>query len=132
MREKMFEGHPNRSGLFDVKHGRGGMIDIEFVVQFLILTRAGELPQLTENLGNIALLRMSADVGLLDRAIAEASAQAYRELRRIQHRLRLNGAQYARVPFAEVEAWASAGRALWTAVLGPRPPHRAQRSEARA
>ena len=29
MREKMHAAHPNKSGLFDVKHDRGGMIDIE-------------------------------------------------------------------------------------------------------
>src|SRR6185295_10306222 len=37
MREKMHAAHPNRSGLFDVKHDRGGMIDIEFTVQYLVL-----------------------------------------------------------------------------------------------
>jgi glutamate-ammonia-ligase adenylyltransferase len=120
MREKMFDGHPNRSGLFDVKHGRGGMIDIEFVVQYLVLCYAGRLPQLTGNLGNIALLKMGADLGLIDHKLADPAAHAYREFRRVQHRLRLNGAEYARVPFASAEQWALDGRALWDAVLGGR------------
>src|SRR6185369_1134213 len=37
MRVTMREGHPNRSELFDVKHDPGGMVDIEFIVQYLVL-----------------------------------------------------------------------------------------------
>jgi glutamine synthetase adenylyltransferase len=37
MRQKMVDGHPNNSGLFDLKHDRGGMVDIEFIVQYLVL-----------------------------------------------------------------------------------------------
>jgi [glutamine synthetase] adenylyltransferase / [glutamine synthetase]-adenylyl-L-tyrosine phosphorylase len=37
MRQKMHDGHPNRSALFDLKHDRGGMVDIEFIVQTLVL-----------------------------------------------------------------------------------------------
>ena len=40
MREKLHAAHPNTSGLFDVKHDRGGMIDIEFAVQYLVLAHA--------------------------------------------------------------------------------------------
>src|SRR5207253_1966721 len=40
MRDKMHAAHPNASGLFDLKHDRGGMIDIEFAVQFLVLAHA--------------------------------------------------------------------------------------------
>src|SRR6267378_423237 len=49
MREKMHAAHPNKSGLFDVKHDAGGMIDIEFTVQYLVLARAHEFPALTKN-----------------------------------------------------------------------------------
>ena len=44
MREKLHAAHPNRSGLFDLKHDRGGMIDIEFSVQFLVLAHAHRIP----------------------------------------------------------------------------------------
>ena len=97
MREKLHAAHPNRSGLFDLKHDRGGMIDVEFAVQFLVLAHAHEHPQLTGNLGNIALLGI-AGLGLIPAALAERARNAYREFRRLQHALRLNGAQYARVP----------------------------------
>jgi len=44
MREKMLAAHPNRSGLFDLKHDRGGMIDIEFAVQYLVLATVPPSP----------------------------------------------------------------------------------------
>jgi glutamate-ammonia-ligase adenylyltransferase len=113
MRERMHAAHPNQSGLFDIKHDAGGMIDIEFTVQYLVLAHAHEFPSLTKNLGNIALLGMAAELGLLPKELAERSRVAYREYRRIQHALRLNGAQYARVPHAQVAAHVAAVRELW-------------------
>ena len=120
MREKMHAAHPNRSGLFDVKHDRGGMIDIEFAVQYLVLGFAAKFPDLTGNLGNIALLKMSAEHGLVPMDLAEKARGAYREYRRLQHALRLNGAQYARVPAPQAEPHAAAVRELWAAVFTSR------------
>ena len=112
MRERMHAAHPNKSGLFDIKHDAGGMIDIEFTVQYLVLARAHEFPSLAKNLGNIALLGMAAELGLLPKELAERSRVAYREYRRVQHALRLNGARYARVPHAQVAAHVAAVREL--------------------
>ena len=117
MREKMHAAHPNKSELFDLKHDRGGMIDIEFAVQFLVLANAHRYRDLTGNLGNIALLQMAAGHSLIDAALAERCRTAYREFRRLQHGLRLNGAPYARVPRAEVAAHVEAVRELWESVL---------------
>ena len=122
MREKLHAAHPNKSGLFDVKHDRGGMIDIEFSVQFLVLAHAQRFANLTKNLGNIALLKMAAGHGLIPDELAERCRDAYREFRRVQHSLRLNGAQYARVPAAQVARHAEAVRALWQAVFSARGP----------
>jgi glutamate-ammonia-ligase adenylyltransferase len=119
MREKMHTAHPNRSGLFDVKHDRGGMIDIEFTVQFLVLAHAHRFPDLTKNLGNIALLKMASEHALIASQLAERCRNAYREFRRIQHSLRLNGASYARVPPERVEPHVEAVRALWSSVPEP-------------
>ena len=113
----MHAAHPNKSGLFDVKHDRGGMIDIEFAVQFLVLGFAAQFPELTGNLGNIALLKMSAERGLIPAALAERCREAYREFRRIQHALRLEGAKYARVPPEQVRAEAESVRELWRLTL---------------
>jgi glutamate-ammonia-ligase adenylyltransferase len=116
MREKMHAAHPNSSGLFDVKHDRGGMIDIEFSVQLLILAHAHRFPVLTKNLGNIALLRIAGELGLVDQGLAEKAGNAYREYRRVQHALRLNGARYARVPAAGMLQHLDAVRALWALI----------------
>lgn len=118
MRQRMLHGHPNRTALFDVKHDRGGMVDIEFVVQYLVLGHAGEKRALLANLGNIALLRIVAELGLIDAPLARAAADAYRRFRAIQHRLRLNGAEFARVAPAEVADEVAVVRRLWEAVLG--------------
>ncbi len=119
MRRKMHDGHPNRSSLFDLKHDAGGMIDIEFAVQFLVLAHSHRHKRLTGNLGNIALLGISGELGLIPPALAERCRDAYREFRRLQHALRLNGAQYARVPPEEVAPHVSAVRELWESVFGP-------------
>ena len=105
MREKLHAAHPNRSGLFDLKHDRGGMIDIEFTVQFLVLAHAHRHPELTRNLGNIALLGIAVRPGTDPGGRSPRRCRnAYREFRRLQHALRLNGAQYARVPPEQVRA----------------------------
>ncbi len=117
MREKLHAAHPNRSGLFDLKHDRGGMIDIEFTVQFLVLAHSHRHAELTRNLGNIALLGISSALELIPGDLAEACRNAYRDFRRLQHALRLNGAQYARVPLGQVAAKSEAVRNLWNAVF---------------
>jgi glutamate-ammonia-ligase adenylyltransferase len=117
MREKLHAAHPNRTGLFDLKHDRGGMIDIEFAVQYLVLANARRYRDLTGNLGNIALLAMAAGHGLIAAELAERCRNAYREFRRRQHALRLSGAQYARVPPADVVQHIDAVRTLWKTLL---------------
>jgi glutamate-ammonia-ligase adenylyltransferase len=119
MRQKMVDGHPNRSDLFDLKHDRGGMVDIEFVVQFLVLAHAGQFDALIENAGNIALLRHAGAFGLIPPGLAEQSAEAYRIMRSLQHGLRMEGAQYARVPHAQVREEIDTVRALWAQVIEP-------------
>jgi len=118
MREQLLEGHPNASDLFDLKHDRGGMIDIEFAVQYLVLGHAHRRPELTRNAGNIALLRLAAQLGLISIESAESVGNAYRDYRRRQHWLRLNGAKYARVPAQEVRPGIDATRLLWDRVFG--------------
>ena len=118
MRARMFEGHPNRSGEFDIKHDAGGIVDIEFMVQFLVLAHAQTHPELLDNAGNIALLERAASAGLIDATAASACAQAYRDYRRQQHLMRLNDARYARVPTDAFAAQRLSVRGLWSQLLG--------------
>jgi glutamate-ammonia-ligase adenylyltransferase len=120
MRRKMHEGHPNRTALFDLKHDAGGMVDIEFVVQYLVLAHSHRHPELLDNAGNIALLRRAGAAGLIDAGLAERVAHAYRQFRELQHTVRLNDASFARVPPETVDAMRQDVRALWSAVLEAR------------
>ena len=117
MRQQMHDAHPNRSDMFDLKHDSGGMIDIEFIVQYLVLAHAHRYPQLSANLGNIALLKMAGELGLIPLAAAMTVRDGYREYRKRQHAERLNGAQYARVEPAPLAPYIEATRALWQAVF---------------
>jgi glutamate-ammonia-ligase adenylyltransferase len=114
----MYTGHPNPTPQFDLKHDPGGMVDIEFTVQYLVLAHACLHPTLTRNAGNIALLAHCGELGLVPAAIATAAADAYRAYRRLQHEIRLTGARHARVaPDAEREHCAAVS-ALWQQVFG--------------
>ena len=97
MRRKVHAGHPNSGLDFDLKHDVGGMVDIEFIVQFLVLAFSHQYSQLIANLGNITLLRIASEVGLINTHSANEVGNAYRLLRSRQHRLRLDGAEKTRV-----------------------------------
>lgn len=112
MRRRMHDGHPNRSELFDLKHDTGGMVDIEFLVQYLVLGYSCRHEPLLDNVGNIALLGRAAGFGLIDATLARDTADAYRKYRRLQHQLRLDDAA-ARVPHETVATERKAVRALW-------------------
>ncbi|WP_317201125.1 bifunctional [glutamate--ammonia ligase]-adenylyl-L-tyrosine phosphorylase/[glutamate--ammonia-ligase] adenylyltransferase [Janthinobacterium sp.] len=118
MRRKMREAHPNRGGQFDLKQDAGGMIDIEFMVQFLVLQHAHRYAQLTANTGNIGLLRLCGELGLIEPALAAKVGDAYRALRKLQHQMRLQGQDLARVETAQVETHTASVRALWAALFG--------------
>ncbi|MDP4075741.1 bifunctional [glutamate--ammonia ligase]-adenylyl-L-tyrosine phosphorylase/[glutamate--ammonia-ligase] adenylyltransferase [Acidovorax sp. A1169] len=117
MREKVRQAHPTRDGKFDVKHSVGGMVDAEFAVQYLVLSQSAAHPELVANVGNIALLQRAEQVGLLPAGVGHAAADAYRELRRVQHRARLDEAPTQVTPPA-LQAERDAVLALWTAVFG--------------
>jgi glutamate-ammonia-ligase adenylyltransferase len=118
MRKRMLDAHPNGSALFDLKHDRGGIIDVEFIVQFLVLAHAAAHAELTANSGNLALLRTSAELGLVPGELAEAVRGAYRSYRQRQHALRLRGDRYARVEPDTVAPQVEAVRRLWQRVFG--------------
>jgi glutamate-ammonia-ligase adenylyltransferase len=116
MREKVRTAHPVPADRFDVKHSPGGMVDAEFAVQFLVLSQAASHPELIPNVGNIALLQRAEGSGLLPPGVGEAAAKAYRELRRVQHKARLNEEPTQVAPPA-LAAERDAVLALWQAVF---------------
>ncbi len=136
MREKVHHAHPVRRAralqpadaaagqsapvpdgeAFDIKHSPGGMVDAEFAVQFLVLSQAAWHGELVDNVGNISLLRRAEAVGLLPEGVGQRAASAYRELRRVQHRARLNE-EPTQVLLPALQAEREAILALWDATF---------------
>ena len=117
MRERVRQANPVRNDKFNVKHSQGGMVDAEFAVQYLVLSQSATHPELLGNVGNIALLQRAEKTGLLPAGVGNAAAVAYRQLRSVQHKARLDEASLE-VESATVVAERSAVMALWAAVFG--------------
>jgi len=117
MRQKMRDGHPNTSGLFDLKHDAGGIVDVEFIVQYLVLGYAARYSQLTGNIGNLALLNLAAGLDLIPADLAASVVDAYRLFRIRQHAIRLQGERYARLDRNDVAQQAAAVVKLWSWVF---------------
>ena len=117
MRDKVRAARPVKPGLFDLKHSAGGMMDAEFAVQYLVLAHGAAHPELLANVGNIALLQRAEACGLLPGGVGAAAADAYRDLRRAQHRARLDE-QPTQLPPEATARQRDAVLALWSAVFG--------------
>lgn len=117
MRQKMRDVHHGTPEQFDIKHDPGGLVDVEFMVQYLILAHAHQHPQLADNVGNIALLKRAAELGLIASDAAQQVGDAYRELRRQQHRIRMQGLDKARIAPETLREQAEAVKALWQSLL---------------
>ncbi len=115
MREKMFATHPPVDD--HVKYARGGLVDVEFIVQYLILAESHHEPKLLENYGNIALLGMAARRGLIDTDLAAQCATAYRYYRQIQHNKNLHDHQIMQVDDTLLAHY-QAVKTLWEQVFG--------------
>ncbi|MFH1153613.1 MAG: bifunctional [glutamate--ammonia ligase]-adenylyl-L-tyrosine phosphorylase/[glutamate--ammonia-ligase] adenylyltransferase [Pseudomonadota bacterium] len=92
MRERMRAVHPAaETGFFDLKQGRGGIVDIEFLVQYLVLKHSHACPSLTRWTDNVRLLETLADQKILADSEAMTLKGAYLQLRKSLHRSNLLG-----------------------------------------
>ncbi len=90
MRERLRKEHLKREpGLFDIKQGEGGLLDIEFLVQYLVLRYGAHYPDVTVWTDNIRLLESLITEGILLPETGEMLQSAYLEMRREIHRLNL-------------------------------------------
>ncbi|MDE2402301.1 MAG: bifunctional [glutamate--ammonia ligase]-adenylyl-L-tyrosine phosphorylase/[glutamate--ammonia-ligase] adenylyltransferase [Burkholderiales bacterium] len=120
MRDRLRSAHACPPEQFDIKHSPGGMIDVEFVVQYLVLNHSHQNPELLDNVGNIALLHRAEEAELLPAGVGHSAAQAYRELRHVQHLARLNESptKLEGDARAAIDTHRLAVLSLWNAVFG--------------
>lgn len=84
MREKLRQHHAAKSD--DPKHSVGGIVDLEFISQYLVLSQGAAHPALYRFSDNIRILDAAAQCGLLTVPQVEALQQAYQLLRGAGHR----------------------------------------------
>jgi [glutamine synthetase] adenylyltransferase / [glutamine synthetase]-adenylyl-L-tyrosine phosphorylase len=90
MRARLRKEHtPPDAAVFDIKHGLGGIIDIEFLVQFLVLRHAHSHPEIVHWTDNVRLLQSLNESGILDETTAFGLRRAYLIYRAMVHRLDL-------------------------------------------
>ncbi|HUM99041.1 MAG: bifunctional glutamine synthetase adenylyltransferase/deadenyltransferase [Halothiobacillus sp. 20-53-49] len=114
MRAKMrSEQEPTPPDQFHLKKGLGGITDIEFMVQYLLLRHAHAQPEITQFTDNIRQLRALAQHHFMDEATCEALVDAFQNLRNaIHHRTLLQ--QPITAPCAEFEHERALVIAAWS------------------
>jgi [glutamine synthetase] adenylyltransferase / [glutamine synthetase]-adenylyl-L-tyrosine phosphorylase len=115
MRRKMRA--ENRSEAQELKQIEGGIIDLEFAVQALVLAEGPAHPGLRENKGNHTLLHRAGDLGLLDKTIASDAADAYLAMRKRTHQAALNDEERVKLSPGELGSEREAVKRLWKAVF---------------
>jgi len=107
-----------KSGAHDLKHVAGGLVDLEFAVQALVLAESAHHPGLLDNKGNHTLLKRAGELGIVPMPVAVAAADAYLALRARTHAASLNDEEHAIIADDELVAERAAVQALWKAVFG--------------
>jgi len=101
---------------FDLKHGSGAIVDIEFIVQYAVLAWAQAHPALTRWTDNIRILETLQRENLCDAGAATALIEAYKAYRSAAHRRSLQQ-QSSIVALAEFAAQRQAVLAVWRELL---------------
>ena len=126
MRSRMrAELNKSNAEKFDLKQGDGGLIDIEFLVQYLVLLNAPKSPSLLTFSDNIRQLDALRDAAILQAADTEAVADAYRAYRVRMHLLSLAGESRLAGCDEFVDERALVSQ-LWQQYLGELPDGKAQ------
>lgn len=118
MRDKMRADKKDAADRLDLKHTKGGIVDVEFIVQYLILAHSNEHPEFLGNLGNFALLTRAAALGLLDETLATSVGKAYLAFRERQHRARTNNEAKTLIAPTELVNERKTVTEAWRALLG--------------
>ena len=100
----------------DVKHDPGGIVDIEFMVQYWVLQWAHEHPGLTRHTENIHILEALKAEGLLDPERTRLLTEAYRRYLSVEHRLKLME-RGSLADAADLGDWPARVRQIWDEVM---------------
>ncbi|MEO8384451.1 MAG: bifunctional [glutamate--ammonia ligase]-adenylyl-L-tyrosine phosphorylase/[glutamate--ammonia-ligase] adenylyltransferase [Betaproteobacteria bacterium] len=118
MRDKMRAEKKDRTDKLDLKQTRGGIVDAEFIVQYIILAYSQEHPALLDNLGNFSLITRAAALGILDEDSAAKVAKAYLAYRERQHLARNNNELLTLISPDELSAERRAVSQAWLGLMG--------------
>lgn len=117
MREKMRTALATKENhKFDLKQSKGGIADIEFMVQFGILAEAAEHPSLTTYTDNVRLLEGLNTQGIISQRTADILKAAYCTYRDMGHKQVLQG-NTAIIDEAEVADLRTQVEAIWQAIM---------------
>ena len=119
MRQKM-RASLDRSNAenFHIKQGTGGLVDIEFMVQYAVLRWAHEFPDLTEWTDNARLLERLSEHRLLQQGAADQLWNAYQVYRGVVHRRSLQEAGSV-VPIGQLAEERAMVSDIWASMMGP-------------
>ncbi|HEX5055300.1 MAG TPA: bifunctional [glutamate--ammonia ligase]-adenylyl-L-tyrosine phosphorylase/[glutamate--ammonia-ligase] adenylyltransferase, partial [Gammaproteobacteria bacterium] len=104
-------------GSFDLKQDRGGITDIEFIVQYGVLAWARDFPELTRYPDNIRILEQFERCALLPAEQARFLSDAYRHLRGKIHRLALQGRQAVLEDASSSRSWIDGVSGIWNRLM---------------
>ncbi|WP_417226794.1 bifunctional [glutamate--ammonia ligase]-adenylyl-L-tyrosine phosphorylase/[glutamate--ammonia-ligase] adenylyltransferase [Amphritea sp.] len=120
MREKMRNhlgtAEKDSDALFNLKQDRGGIVDIEFIVQYSALAFAHQYPELIEYTDNIRILDAMENTGVMAEEDTQILREAYKDYRSVGHRQVLQGRANS-VSANELEEYRQAVTRIWTAQL---------------
>ena len=89
MLQKMKSHLSSKTDVFDLKYGDGGLVDIEFLAQHIVLSQSVEYPAITRFSDNVRIFETAVKQGILSEEDAHTLTQAYLIYRALIHRLSL-------------------------------------------
>ncbi|MEX1198871.1 MAG: bifunctional [glutamate--ammonia ligase]-adenylyl-L-tyrosine phosphorylase/[glutamate--ammonia-ligase] adenylyltransferase [Pseudohongiellaceae bacterium] len=114
---------------FRIKQGPGGIVDIEFLVQYLVLSRSSDCPDLLRWPDNIRILEEASKHGVMDGEQPDELIEAYLALRGTLHRYALHEA-YLENPLEALQPHFDTVHRVWISVFGESADPASQESPA--
>jgi len=107
-----------KTGYFDLKQSAGGITDIEFIIQYLILRWAHEYPDIIEFSDNLRLLEALVKNALIEEDDAKILSNAYLTYRQNVHQLTLQGKSTSNVPESGFNDYSESVIKIWNKIMG--------------